>query len=181
MLSCELLVRVDQEPLKHYYCYCSWLPITTPEAESLKSLPIAGDTMHPDTGPEVLELEVTWMPPFWGITFMMPESPRQAIRGKGPTVLRSYGTYCYVLKKNPHDIIIPRVQYWHAYVGHNQQLSNWTYLLNRRAIVSGTRNLASNTGLMKLWILKKNLPPPLTKTVIPNYILNICPYINRSV
>jgi hypothetical protein len=52
--------------------------------------------------------------------------------------------------KDHHGAITVRVQQWHAYLGGNQQLCNWTYdLLNRREYFSGVENQVNYPGLAK--------------------------------
>lgn len=54
---------------------------------------------------------------------------------------------------DPHQgpgTIIPRVQEWHVYLASSQQISNYTEdLLNKRETMSGTRNLANYSVLVK--------------------------------
>lgn len=55
-----------------------------------------------------------------------------------------------------HGMLTLSKQHGHAYLGHNQELSNWTsHLLKKRKIMPNTRNLAKCPGLEKSLI--KNL------------------------
>lgn len=47
-----------------------------------------------------------------------------------------------------------------AYLGTNQQLSNWTSA-QQKEITPGPRNTASSLGLVKSRILEENPPPPI--------------------
>lgn len=56
-----------------------------------------------------------------------------------------------------------KVEYCHAYLGSNQQLSNFAEgPLNRREAMPATRNLYKCLGLVLSWMLEDNLLRPLS-------------------
>lgn len=79
----------------------------------------------------------------------------QAYKGrKQSTALPSYDIYEPQQPQGCNSGICP-------HLGSNQQLPNWASdQLNKREIIPGTETLPSYPGLMKLWILEKNLYPP---------------------
>lgn len=59
-----------------------------------------------------------------------------------------------------HGMIILRVQWWHACVGGNQQLSDWTSdPLQKKGTRIGTGDLVNYSVLVRSWLLKENEQP----------------------
>ena len=78
--------------------------------------------------------------------------------GKPPTVLPSYNTWEAQQPACEDDPKGARVQSWPAYLGGNQQLSDWTEdPLNKRESMPDTGDLAKYPGLVKLWLSEENL------------------------